>query len=152
MPTRLVQVQATHVGYELHTLGWKAFQDLCASITGEVLGQSVQIFLPSKDGGRDGAFHGQWRRTPNDENWSGSFTIQCKFTHKRDTALSGRHLHDELDKAKRLAAQGLADNYILITNHTLSGASEEGLRGLFLSLPGIKNFVAYGKDWIDQKI
>src|SRR5271163_802764 len=151
MPRRSIQAQATHVGYELHTLGWKAFQDLCASITGEVLGQTVQIFLPSKDGGRDGAFRGQWNRSRN-EQWSGSFTVQCKFTHKIDTSLLVRNLSDELEKSKRLAAQGLADNYILMTNYGLSGASEEALRKLFLSVPGIKNFAAFGKDWLDQRI
>src|SRR5258708_1424990 len=134
MPRRQIQVQATHVGYELHTLGWKAFQDLCVCITGELLGQTVQIFLPSKDGGRDGAFHGQWKPSSNHEPWSGSFTVQCKFTHKKDTPLLTRHLREELDKAKRLAARGLADNYLLITNHALSGASEEALRRLFLSV------------------
>jgi hypothetical protein len=151
MSTRSIPAQATLVGYELHTLGWKAFQDLCASITGEVLGQTVQVFVPSKDGGRDGAFHGQWNRTEN-EQWSGSFTVQCKFTHKKDTTLSARHISDELDKAKRLAAQGLADNYILMTNFALSGVGDETLRKLFLSVAGIRNFVAFGKDWIDKQI
>jgi hypothetical protein len=151
MHRRPIQAQASHAGYELHTLGWKAFQDLCASITGEVLGQTVQVFVPSKDGGRDGAFHGQWDRSRN-EQWSGSFTVQCKFTHKKDTTLLARNLDDELDKAKRLAAQGFADNYILMTNCALSGSSDELLRKHFLSVPGIRNFVAFGKDWIDRKI
>ena len=43
-------VQASNVTYELHTLGWKAFQDLCISVTSEVLGQTVQAFLPNNDG------------------------------------------------------------------------------------------------------
>src|SRR5260370_638794 len=50
VPRQPAQVQATHVGYELHSLGWKGFQDLCGSVTAEVLGQTVQMFLPSRDG------------------------------------------------------------------------------------------------------
>jgi hypothetical protein len=48
------------VEFALHTLGWKAFQDLSATILREVLGQTLQIFNPGKDGGRDAAFVGNW--------------------------------------------------------------------------------------------
>src|SRR5207249_4009281 len=58
---RRATAQAAEVSYALHTLGWKAFQDLCASITSEVWGQTVQSFLPSGDAGRDGAFTGEWQ-------------------------------------------------------------------------------------------
>ncbi len=53
------KVQASDVTYELHTLGWKAFQSLCVTIVGEIWGQSIQSFFDSKDGGRDGAFYGR---------------------------------------------------------------------------------------------
>ena len=42
-------VQASGVTYELHSLGWKAFQQLCVSIVSEVWGQSVQSFFDSHD-------------------------------------------------------------------------------------------------------
>ena len=54
----LAAVQAQHVNYALHTLGWKAFQDLCVAVSTEVLGKPVETFLASRDGGRDGAFIG----------------------------------------------------------------------------------------------
>lgn len=44
--------------YRLHTVGWKAFQDLCLAVAQECLRRPVQRFLPSHDGGRDGAFVG----------------------------------------------------------------------------------------------
>ncbi|HEY1422452.1 MAG TPA: hypothetical protein VGF20_03295 [Candidatus Acidoferrum sp.] len=116
-----------------------------------MLGQTVQDFLPSKDGGRDGAFHGHWEPSTK-ERWSGSFTVQCKFFYKKDKPLLATSLGDELEKSRRLASKGLADNYILMTNAGLSGSSEEELRRLFLSVPGIKNFAAFGKTWIDRKI
>ena len=29
-------MQATEVAYELHTLGWKAFQNLCVTVAGDL--------------------------------------------------------------------------------------------------------------------
>ena len=75
--------QSQLVGYELHSLGWKAFQDLCSTIMSEVLGQTVQSFLPTHDGGRDGAFHGVWVPTQSQRH-EGSFTVQCKFSSNKE--------------------------------------------------------------------
>jgi hypothetical protein len=50
--------------YDLRALGWSSFQQLCLTITREILGQTVESFLDSADGGWDGAFTGTWR-APN---------------------------------------------------------------------------------------
>ncbi len=42
------------IPYDLHNLGWSSFQQLCLTIAREVLGQTVESFLDSGDGGRDG--------------------------------------------------------------------------------------------------
>jgi hypothetical protein len=144
-------VQASEIKYELHSLGWKSFQDLCASITAEVLGQTVQVFLPTKDGGRDGAFHGTWRAAENVEV-KGSFVIQCKFTSKADALLTMGAVEDELEKASKLAARGLAENYILMTNYGVSGIIESEIRERFLSIAGINACIPFGREWINQKI
>ena len=47
--------------YALHRLGWHSFQQLCLTISREILGQTVESFLDTNDGGRDGAFSGTWR-------------------------------------------------------------------------------------------
>lgn len=144
-------VQASEVTYELHSLGWKAFQSLCVTIMGEVWGQVVQGFFDSHDGGRDGAFHGTW--TPvKGELYSGAFTSQCKYTAKADKCLQLTDLTDELSKARRLAKKGLADNYILFTNARLTGTSDEKMQEAFEAIPGIKRFAAYGVDRISQII
>jgi hypothetical protein len=143
--------QAGLVNYELHTLGWKAFQDLCATITGEIWGQTVQVFLDSRDGGRDGAFSGEWR-PKGGEAFHGAFTVQCKFTSKRDKQLELSSLKDELTKARRLAERGLAANYILMTNAHVTGVADEELRAEFLSVPGVERSVAYGAEWISRTI
>ena len=121
------KIQAGEGTYELHSLGWKGFQNLCVTVTGEVWGQVVQSFFDSRDGGRDGAFHGTW--TPRGtELYQGTFTVQCKFAAKADRHLKLSDLKDELAKATRLAARGLADNYFLFTNARLTGATDENIR------------------------
>lgn len=145
------KVQGGEVTYELHSLGWKAFQNLCVTVMGEVWGQVVQGFFDSHDGGRDGAFHGTW--TPvTGESFQGAFTAQCKFTAKADKCLRFSDLKDDFEKAKRLATKGLADNYILFTNARLTGSTEEEIRQKFEAIPGIKRFAAYGCERISQII
>jgi len=144
-------IQSQEVNFELQSLGWKAFQDLCSAIISDVLGQTVQIFLPSKDGGRDGAFHGTWNEA-SVGGVNGSFTVQCKFTSKKNNNLSVSDLSDEIKKAVRLSLRGLSDNYIIMTNHQVSGVSEENIREAFLRIRGIKNIFIFGSDWITHKI
>jgi hypothetical protein len=143
--------QAYEISYDLHTLGWKAFQDLCATITSEIWGQTVQVFFPSHDGGRDGAFSGNWKPNGN-EALSGSFTVQCKFSSKRDNRLTLQQLADELNKAKRLAARGLAKNYFVMTSNSITGTEDEEVRRAFEALPGIDKCLVYGKEWITKTI
>lgn len=145
------KVQAGEVTYELHSLGWKAFQNLCATITGEMWGQTVQGFFDSCDGGRDGAFYGTWQPKAS-ESFEGSFTVQCKFTSKADKQLRIADLADEIEKARNLAERGLSDNYFLLTNAHLKGTTVEKISKMFLAIPGIKQFVAYGSERISQLI
>lgn len=151
MRRKAAKVQASEVSYELHSLGWKAFQNLCITIVSDVWGQVVQAFLDSRDGGRDGAFRGSWKPSAG-ESFRGSFVAQCKFTAKADRILRPSDLTDELAKARRLASRGLADNYFLFTNARLTGATEEKIRALYQAIPGIRRFAAYGCDRISQII
>lgn len=143
--------QASEPTYELHTLGWKAFQSLCATITRDIWGQTVQTFFDSRDGGRDGAFQGTWRRTGS-EPITGSFTAQCKFTSSADKTIRLSDLTDEITKVTRLASRGLSDNYILFTNARLTGENEEAIRTAFAAIPGVHNALTYGREWICQII
>ena len=94
----LSTVQANEITYELHSLGWKAFQSLCSTIVSEIWGQTIQTFFDSQDGGRDGSFNGEWIKNGN-ESYSGSFTVQCKFTAKSNAVIKLSDLVDELKKA-----------------------------------------------------
>lgn len=133
--------------YELHTLGWKAFQDLCVSVAQECLNRPVQFFLPSKDGGRDGAFVGSWASGSD----VGRSTIQCKYTSLPHEHLSASMLSDELTKVQALVARGLATDYIIITNHPISGTSEQEIAGQFQAA-GVKRCRVFGRDWLVGQI
>lgn len=133
--------------YELHTLGWKAFQDLCVTVSAESLGRPVQMFLPSKDGGRDGAFIGTW----SSGSETGRSTIQCKFTSLPHEYLTFAMLQDEVGKVRNLVAQGLARDYIILTNHPVSGVAEAEISAQFVKA-GAESCVVYGKDWIVGEI
>ena len=136
--------------YELHTLGWRDFQSLCLTITREILGQTVQSFLDSRDGGRDGAFAGTWNVTGG-EQLRGSFVIQCKFTSKNSSVLRPSDLKDEVRKAEKLVSRGLCDSYVLMTNAGLSGVVDEKIQDLFTSA-GVKHVTTLGSSWISQQI
>lgn len=96
--------------YDLHSLGWHSFQQLCLTVTRQILGQTVESFLDSSDGGRDGAFSGTW--SPRGaETLNGRFVIQCKFTSKKYANLHVADLSEEVEKARRLVDKGGFSGY-----------------------------------------
>jgi energy-coupling factor transporter ATP-binding protein EcfA2 len=146
----LVAHNDTVATYDLQSLGWHSFQQLCLTISREVLGQTVQTFLNSKDGGRDGAFAGKW--TPQaGENLSGKFVIQCKSTSKLEKPLKLSDVADELEKVRRLVEKKRCDCYLLLTNYNISGIQEEKIEDAFRAV-GVKQFRCFGADWISQQI
>jgi hypothetical protein len=101
--------------YELHRLGWNSFQDLCITVTREVLAQTVQSFLDSNDAGRDGAFAGSWDPAAG-QHFSGKFVIQCKHSSKAGGRFTKSDITDEVPKVRKLVADGRCDVYVLMTN------------------------------------
>lgn len=136
--------------YDLHNLGWSSFQQLCLTVAREILGQTVESFLDSGDGGRDGAFTGKWKPKEG-EDLSGAFVIQCKFTTKASYVLQISDLTDELEKAKRLVAAGLCETYVLMTSAGLTGTRAEEIKTLLLGV-GVKHVRTFGSTWITQQI
>lgn len=139
-----VAASTTFRNYQLETLGWKAFQDLCATILAEVLGQTFETFAPGNDGGRDGAFRGTWSQLAH-EDLSGTFTAQCKFTSKPGGAFTPSVVAEELDKARVLASEGLADVYLLMTNLSVSATSAAAIRKA-LRQKGIEQTLIFGRE------
>lgn len=136
--------------YDLHKLGWHSFQQLCHTIAGEILGQTVEQFLDPRDGGRDGAFYGEWKAAVH-ENFSGPLVIQCKFTSKVDYVLKTSDISEEFEKAQRLVGQGLCETYVLMTNAGLTGIGEEEIRKRLIDA-GVKHVAIYGSTWISRQI
>jgi len=146
--TQLMPLLTSQEQYPLHRLGWKAFQDLCVAVAEEVLKRPVQTFLPTADAGRDGAFVGTW---DSPDPRSGTSTIQCKFTSLPDNKLFLSTLKDELEKARGLAQRGLAEDYVVLTNYTVTGSSELKIRDAFLAV-GVGNCRVFHRDWIVETI
>ncbi len=136
------------MSYDISQLGWKAFQDLAAAIAAEVLKRPVQTFLGSKDGGRDAAFIGSWDEPAGTAAKS---TIQCKFLGKAGANLALSDLRDELPKAKKLAVNGLADDYIILTNAGISGEADAQICAAFEAI-GVKKCRTFGGSWIVQQL
>jgi hypothetical protein len=136
--------------YDLHNLGWSSFQQLCLTVSREILGQTVQSFLDSGDGGRDGAFKGTWKPNVREE-LTGRFVIQCKFTSRSNYVLRPSDLTDEVAKVKRLVAKGLCDSYVLMTNAGLPGKRAEDIETLFVDA-GVAHVLVLGSTWITKQI
>lgn len=137
------------VNFALHTLGWKAFQDLAVAVAAEVLGRPVQVFLPSNDGGRDGAFVGTWPGAVDVPE--AKSTIQCKFTGKVNATLKLADVSDELKKIGSLADRGLAHDYILLTNAGVSGEVEATIASCF-EAAGATSARVFGREWLTAEI
>lgn len=141
--------------FALHTLGWRAFQDLCAAVLREVWGQSVQAFADSNDGGRDGAFYGIWQPPAEPDGVQsvppGPFVLQCKHTKKAGATLAPSELEDEFTKAAALVERGMCGTYVLLTNARVTGASEEEIRQR-LRACGVAHPLVWDGQWLSDMI
>ena len=136
--------------YNLHRLGWSSFQQLCHTITAEILGQTVESYLDSHDGGRDRAFTGEWKAA-GQEDLSGPFVIQCKFTSRANYSIRPSDFSDEVEKAKQLVERGICRSYVLMTNAGVSGTQAEKITDLYKAV-GVANFRIFGSTWICRQI
>jgi hypothetical protein len=135
------------VTYDLSKLGWKAFQDLACTVSAEVLKRPVQTFLGSKDGGRDGAFLGTW----DADGTAHKSTLQCKFIGKPGATLSLSGLKNELAKATKLVEQGLAEDYVILTNAGVTGDADQQICAAFQA-GGVKTCRVFGGTWIVEQL
>jgi hypothetical protein len=137
---------STYPDFQLYSLGWKAFQDLCLTVLSDQLGQAVQRYSPLKDGGRDGAFVGEWN--PTDAlRLTGETVVQCKFTNRHDATLTPSAFREELTKAKNLWQRWRRENYVVLTNYRVTAEFEEAARLRFAEF-GCSNFHVFGYEWL----
>lgn len=138
--------------YNLHRLGWSAFEDFCLQTLRVVLGETATRFVEGTDGGRDGWFRG----TPvgkllTECNFTGDFVVQCKHSSKADSPLGLEDLKEERKKVQALAAKGDL-NYVLLTNRRLTARSELKIRETFEAIPGVRGCLVRGEAWLEDTV
>src|SRR4249919_2448170 len=103
---RIARAEGPWSDLALHTIGWKAFQDLCSPVCEEVLRRPVEIFREAQDGGQDAVF---LLRNTGNEMPTG--TVQCKHSCGARSRLHVGELTSELALVEELVAKGQADTY-----------------------------------------
>ncbi|MHB0990285.1 MAG: nSTAND3 domain-containing NTPase [Burkholderiales bacterium] len=136
---------AYNVDFALHTLGWKAFQDLCAQICAETLGRTVSIYREAQDGGQDAVF-----LLPADKE-AQEATIQCKFSGKSDQRLKQSDITAELSNVKELVGQGRARTYYFLTSMGVDAPVAAEIRDQLREL-GVQEPHVEGREWITAQI
>jgi hypothetical protein len=129
--------------FQLHQLGWFAFEQLCRTICREVWGQPIEAYSRGPDGGRDGSFYGPWSNGSDQSR----AVLQCKHTSVSGGHLSLTDMDSEFAKVGRHVAAGRCDVYLLMTNARVSGdaaaAIDEGLQAV-----GVKRVIIQGYETI----
>ena len=138
--------------YNLASLGWKSFEDLCRHILRVVLGETVVGFGAGGDGGRDSFYTG----TPTGKlklQFGGAPTILLQFKHTSEKAgsLTPSLVSPEIPKLTALAASKLV-TYVLMTNRRLTADSESEIRKAVLAVPGVQNLLILNEQWIEYTI
>lgn len=143
------------VDFDLHKLGWRAFEDLCGVTAREILGHTVQVFANGQDAGRDGAFEGTAAipvgATGAATIISGKVVIQCKFSEKVNKNITVSTIKSELSKLEKLVVDGRCDSYILMTNMTLTAENDIAISRAIKSA-GVSQSVNLGREWFNTTI
>jgi len=106
-----IETQAYHADFALHTLGWKAFQDLCAQVMEEELQTTVSVYREAQDGGQDAVF-----LTKSPDGLTAVGTVQCKFSSKPDQRLRPSDITGEIEHVEQLVAKQMARVYYFVTS------------------------------------
>jgi hypothetical protein len=141
------QAQGPYANLALHTIGWKAFQDMAAQVCEVRLKTRVTIHHEATDGGQDAVFliPGLGKRaTPTG-------TIQVKFSSDPKGSLTLSDLTPELTKLQELVTVGEADCYIFVTNMSVSAPNAKLIRDKLREY-GVNKPEVWGKQQITQTI
>lgn len=130
----------------LHTVGWRAFQDLCSQVCEVVLGRPVEIFREAQDGGQDAVF-----LIPSGTDAPPIGTVQCKHTSDAMRALKLSDLTTELENVEELVNAGQADTYAFMTNMSVEAPVAAAMRGRLRAL-GVRKPHILGRQYIVRVI
>lgn len=144
------QAQGPNMDFALHTIGWQAFQDLVASIAEVNFMRPVTRVAKVADHGRDGSFAGV-PDEPLAAKDKRETTIQCKHFSSATSKLTVASLKQELDSVRKLAANGKAAGYMLVTSASVTEGDRlpivEALRDCGVTRPYV-----FGREWVIAKI
>ena len=129
----------------LHSIGWKAFQDLCSQVCEEILHRLVQIYREAQDGGQDAVFLASTKEGVADA------TIQCKHSSDPRKRLKPGDITPELAKVDELVATSQADTYILITSMSVDAPVARQIRNT-LRDHGVRKPHVLGREWLTRAI
>lgn len=139
------QAQGSVADLAIHTLGWKAFQDLCAQVCAETWGTTVSIYREAQDGGQDAVF--LTRKT----GALTEATVQCKFSSKANVRLRASDIDSELGTVRELVAAGRATIYYLITSIGVDAPVAATIRDKLIEAGVVEPHVL-GREWLTQQI
>ncbi|MBF5095423.1 hypothetical protein F1643_14300 [Azospirillum sp. INR13] len=131
----------------LHTIGWRAFQDLCSQVCEVVLGRPVEIFREAQDGGQDAVFLIPAKDVERDAIGS----VQCKHSSEPGKTLRLSDLTPELDHVRELVRLGQADTYVFMTNMGVNAPTAIEIRQKLRSM-GVRKAHVLGKQYIVRTI
>lgn len=131
----------------LHSIGWKAFQDLCSQVCEEVLRRPVEIYQEAQDGGQDAVFLLGSR--PGASAPVG--TVQCKHSVAPARKLLLSDLTGELEKVEQLVEAGQADTYVLMTSMGVDAPTAAAMRARLMVL-GVRKPHILGKQYLVRAI
>ncbi|MEY4550549.1 MAG: hypothetical protein RLZZ618_951 [Pseudomonadota bacterium] len=140
------EAQSYHVDFALHTLGWKAFQDLCAQVMEEELKTTVAVYREAQDGGQDAVFLANGPAV-----FSVVGSVQCKFSSKRQQRLRPSDIAGELEHVVELVAKKMAAIYYFITSMGVDADVAREIRERLSGL-GVEEPHVVGKEWLLQRI
>jgi hypothetical protein len=112
----MTQAQGPWTDLALHTLGWKAFQDLCAQVCEDILNIPIEIYREAQDGGQDAVFVTKSGLGIPSKN----ATVQCKYSSHFSRTLKASDLRAEVEHIQDLKAKGHADTYVFMTSMSVS--------------------------------
>lgn len=130
----------------LHTIGWRAFQDLCSQVCEVILGRPVEIFREAQDGGQDAVF-----LIPSVTDAPPIGTVQCKHTSDAMRALKLSDLTTELENVEELVKAGQADTYAFMTNMSVDAPVAAAMRDRLRAL-GVRKPHILGRQYIVRVI
>lgn len=140
--------QASNVFLALHTLGWKAFQDLCAQVCEVAFGRTVSVYREAQDGGQDAVF---MLPATGPHNQPTEATVQCKFSSRADGRLRPSDISDELETVRKLVSASRASIYYLITNLGVDAPVAAEVRDALRAV-GVYEPHVLGREWLTLQI